>query len=95
MVSFGASHANVDIDRNDDQFVLDFSFQCPSIKPNRLSNLKKTLAVKRNPELEDYYWQLTGETESSNELELVAMMSDQSVVEYIDGVLRIKLVRKI
>ncbi len=95
MCAFGATNTEVSIERAPGEYRVRFLFQGVSINTAELSDLEKTMAVGRNPELEDYYWQLAGETESSNELELIAMMSDSATVEYHDGILNIALTRKL
>ena len=57
--------------------------------------LNKRLVVKRQPELEDYYWQLTGEVEDANEMLLVAMMCDSIDLTRDGDTIRLTLVRKV
>ncbi len=90
-----APRSEIAIERFEESYRLEFVFRGSPLSDQRMKQLQKTLAVKRNPELEDYYWQLAGETDSGNELELVAMMSDEAMVVQENGNLMITLVRKI
>ncbi len=73
---------------------MSFLFHDVEISVDELEAMKKKLKVKRNAELENYYWQLTGEIENSSELALVAMMSDSITVERRDDALEISIIRK-
>ncbi len=71
-----------------------FRFENVDVSEQEIKELRDKLSAERNPELEDYYWQLAGEVENSNELYLVALMSDLSEVCYDEQVLSIHLSRK-
>ncbi|MPW25878.1 hypothetical protein GC105_08755 [Alkalibaculum sp. M08DMB] len=57
-----------------------------------IDTLKIILNKQRQAEVEEYYWQLAGETES-DELVLVSAMVDHATVEKQDGNLYIELIR--
>ncbi len=46
----------------EDVFVLAFTFHGVQLTPDAIARLRKKLRGDRQPELEDYYWQLMGET---------------------------------
>lgn len=71
-----------------------FRFEGVRVNEQEVSELREKLSAERNPELEDYYWQLAGEVENGNELYLVALMSDLSEVCYDGSILSIHLSRK-
>lgn len=56
-------------------------------------NLIETLNIPRQHEVEQYYWQLGGESEFDCELSLVGMMVDTAKVKYADNILYIELER--
>lgn len=94
LFNYDAMLADLSVNRNSDAWRLEFIFTGIELSPDELSALQKKLKNRRNHELEDYYWQLTGEIEDSNELELVAMMSDEVAISYEESKLTIELVRK-
>ncbi len=49
--------------------------------------------VKRQHEIEEYYWQLVGECDNDTELTIIGVMVDESKVELRDGNMYIELVR--
>lgn len=95
MYRYEASRAEVAVQKSPKAYTLRFQFVGVALSPQELDELKERLSDERNPELEDYYWQLAGEVENSNELALVALMSDEAEVSYEDGTLRLVIIRKL
>ncbi len=94
MYNYEAEHADFSVRKRGENYEMSFLFHDVAISVDELEAMKKKLKVKRNPELENYYWQLTGEIENSSELALVAMMSDRVTVDYRDNALSILIIRK-
>jgi hypothetical protein len=61
----------------------------------RLFKMCKYLDVERNEQMESYYWELAGETESNQEFSLIGMMIDEYYLMVEDNHLELKLIRKI
>lgn len=72
-------------------------FHFEGVKPDQktMDKLKKKMDANRDPSLTSYYWQLTGEIESSDELNLIAMMSDDVRFEQREDGLELTLIRTI
>ena len=66
------------------------------ISDGELAQLKKRLDVARQPGVEQEFWGLSGESETSSEIGLVGMMVDKAIVEYdvTKFILSITLIRK-
>lgn len=60
---------------------------------NDVQDLKECLNVQRQHEVEEYYWQLVGESDTEAELTIVGVMIDEATVELVDGNLHVTLVR--
>lgn len=58
-----------------------------------IDHLRYTLNRQRQMEMEEYYWQLAGETDEDDEITLVGAMIDSAQVEKRDGHLYIELLR--
>lgn len=58
-----------------------------------IDHFRKTLNNQRQSEIEEYYWQLAGETDDDDELTLIGAMVDTATVEKRDGNLYIEIVR--
>lgn len=63
-------------------------------KPNDLKQLRETLNSPRQPEVEEYYWQLLGVSNEKHELNLVGSLIDSAEVTYDKGILKITVCRK-
>ncbi|GAU77804.1 hypothetical protein [Fusibacter sp. 3D3] len=63
------------------------------LSDEEIAHLKETLNAQRQYEIEEYYWQLAGETDDEAELTLVGAMIDAATVEKRAGNLYIELVR--
>ncbi len=74
-------------------FTMTMKFSGVSMTTTEFEKLKARLVVRRQPELEDYYWQLAGEVEGSNEMGLVGMMCDSIEVERSDDSILLTLIR--
>lgn len=89
----GSSGAMVRVMLEPEGFRVKCLFRKVRLPAGELATLRKKLGVARNPELEEYYWQLAGEADSGNELVLVAMMTDRiSLRQDRDG-LRVEILR--
>ena len=77
------------------QYTIHMTLSDIDISDKDFAELNKRLVVKRQPELEDYYWQLTGEVEDANEMLLVAMMCDTIDLTREGDTIRLTLVRKV
>lgn len=69
---------------------------CPieGVTSEALEEMRRVLHLPRQREVEQQYWELSGETEFSGELSLVGAMSDQADVTYEDNVLCITVKRE-
>jgi len=66
----------------------------PSVcEPDALKRLEKKLNKPRQPELEEYYWNLIGSVDSSEQMNMVSMLIDSAEVEYKQGKLTITVYR--
>ena len=93
LIHFNAS-VTLDLQRDDTAFRLRFTFTPVSMDAEAFAALNKRLTGKRQPELEDYYWQLAGESEDHSELRLIAMMCDTCDMTLKDGTLALELTRR-
>lgn len=59
-----------------------------------LKELSKTLNKPRREELEEYYWNLVGTVDSSEQMNLVSMLIDSANVELDNGKLTLQVYRR-
>ena len=60
----------------------------------QLESLNTVLNIPRQHEVEQYYWNLGGNTELDCELSLVGVMVDNALIEYKDNILTLSIHRK-
>lgn len=58
-----------------------------------VGDLKSFLSYPREREMEEYYWELAGETDGSEELGLVGTMIDEATIGYDEEKVVIELIR--
>lgn len=86
---------DISIRQSDGDFTLRFLMNNIDISQKEVDDLRNRLTLERRPEVEDYYWQLTGQTEDSSQLRLIAMMCDEAEVSYTNRSLLLRLRRVI
>ncbi|WP_423363433.1 hypothetical protein [Mycoplasma sp. P36-A1] len=84
-------HINFDIAIEDERIILNIEIN--NIKAKEEKKIIESFDSRRNYSVEEYGWELLGESESSNELELVGMLFDRFYYEKEGTTGKIKLVR--
>jgi hypothetical protein len=78
----------------EDAHVIKFFFHGVQLDGKEQKRLRNIMQPGRDPSLTNYYWQLTGEIESDNELSLVAMMCDEVTMEQLKEGFSLVMTRK-
>lgn len=89
----GADNLHIDIENTEDTFYCIICGSVPNLKERQLEKLDKILNCPRQHEVEQYYWNLNGESELDGELTLVGMMIDKVEISYENSVLELKVWR--
>lgn len=84
-------HLDLSCDSNNTYFTI--SGEIFNLTNNDIDSLNKILNTPRQHEVEQYYWNLNGESELDCELSLVGMMVDKADISYLDNILTIKIMR--
>lgn len=91
---FGAKDINLNIKHIDDKTIIQIEANNVTITEETLESIKNLLNVPRSSEMEEYYWNLTGESDIDCELALIGLMTDSAQIDLIDrNILKIKLYR--
>lgn len=69
--------------------VIEVRCQVRELDPARVDELNKYLHIPRQHEVEQYYWNISGEEEIDSELSLAGMMVDTAEITYDGEELRI------
>ncbi len=83
--SHGSYNVHIDINKKNKKIIIFIKAEINYISEENIEILKKSLNSPRLHEMEEYYWNLTGDTDTGSELTLVGMMIDEATVNYEDG----------
>lgn len=86
---FGAHDVNIDISIHNNYSTLVVKGEIESIEKQNINYMTKTLNIKRQHDVEEYYWNISGDCFSGNQLGLVGMMVDEAAVDYVDKMLTV------
>lgn len=92
--SLGSQRFQMDMLTKDNCLYIEIRSELAHIDPQRLHDLRDSLNVPRQHEMEEYYWELIGEFDSNAELSLVGMMVDDAEIIYENGQLCVCVVRR-
>ncbi|MBU3146817.1 hypothetical protein [Clostridium sp. CF012] len=81
----GSENVHIDINKENKKVVILIRAEIPTMSEEDLELLEKSLNTQRCHEMEEYYWNLTGDNDSYSELVLVGMMIDEAHITYVDG----------
>jgi len=81
----GSYNVHLDINKKDKKIIIFVRAQITYISRENIELLEKSLNTPRLHEMEEYYWNLTGDTDTGTELALVGMMIDEATVNYVEG----------
>lgn len=90
----GSKDINVNLKKNYSSTVFHIWGKINNIDSAELDNLSNVLNINRQHEIEEYYWNLGGESEADGELTLVGMMIDKSEITYSNNILSFKILRE-
>lgn len=89
------ARSQIKVEPTADEYRITFTFSGVAMSESEFAALSDRLVVKRQPELEDYYWQLAGETDDSNEMSIVGMMCDSIDIARDGSTVTLKMLRKV
>lgn len=77
----GQKKVNVDINLDNENETI-IKVKTNNLKPEVIDKLMKYINQERELEIEEYGWELMGESDVSNELELVGLLIDRLDIEF-------------
>ncbi|MGV8983952.1 hypothetical protein [Clostridium sp.] len=81
----GSDNVHIDIRKENEKIIIFIRAQILTLSKDALELLERSLNAQRCHEMEEYYWNLTGDNDSYSELVLVGMMIDEAHVTYVEG----------
>ena len=80
----GACHMQVRFDFQPDQSTITLEADVPGVTEQQTQELEDLLNIPRQREVEQNYWNISGEEDISTEVSLAAMMVDNAKVSLVD-----------
>ena len=84
----------VDIDNQVDRVIITIQGRTPKDIEDEIHELRILLNSQKEPQMEEYYWELMGETDHTQELSLVGMIIDRAEIYYRDRMLEMRIHKK-
>ena len=89
----GGSEFDVHFKEKDQEIKITIESRIENLDLSNLRESLKGLNTVRQSEVEEYYWELAGESDTFQELTLVGMMIDRAEFSYKDEILKITVYR--
>lgn len=89
----GGCHFTTDIKMTPHSTELTVTGKIKDLSPAKLDHLRHVLSIPRQKDMEQNYWNLSGEEEIDGELSLAAMMVDTAEVSYDGSLLVVRVER--
>ncbi|WP_408956477.1 universal stress protein [Natroniella sp. ANB-PHB2] len=87
----GIKQVKINVEHKSAKVIISTQGKVADLSFDKLEELDSSLNVSRVTQVEEYYWELVGESSSSTELSLIGMITDKAEVEYEDDILQIKI----
>mgnify|MGYP006285561611 FL=1 len=79
---YEATDMNINISLDDEKFIIQFEDDSKGVTQEKVEEIKELLNVDKQPEMEEYYWELAGQQDFCDEFTLVGLMTDKANVHY-------------
>ncbi|MEG0775527.1 hypothetical protein [Clostridium sp.] len=82
LLKIGCKDVHIDYYINEN--IINFNFLCviENLEKEFVDNMETLLSIPRRHDIEEYYWELTGDDDLDSELSLVGMMVDDATICY-------------
>lgn len=95
LYSLGAKDISINIKEDKEKFKLKFKSDYKDISQEKINDLVKICnTCSKANEMEEFYWELLGDTDSDSELSLMRMMIDEIEIDIQDDYIEMILIRK-
>lgn len=89
----GATEFDTHIALERDRSIIDVRCKVKNLPQSRLDELNEQMSIPRRHEVEQYYWNISGEEAIDDELSIAGLMTDEAVITYDGDELSIHCVR--
>ncbi|SHE50520.1 hypothetical protein [Alkalibacter saccharofermentans] len=88
------TNMKIALDFESNEIIVHVKGSCPQ-KPDDFDELYDVLNSPRQPEIEEYYFELLGGNDRREELGLLGSLVDSALMSYENGMMSIKVTRKL
>ncbi len=92
-LNIGAKNITINYQDQDLYHAINLDCDRPKGKEKELAKLKKYLKCEKSEEMEEFFWELAGESDVDTEITIVGMMCDEKKLSITDDRIEIKLKR--
>lgn len=89
----GGNHFTTDMTMHAASTALTVTADIKNLSPEKLDQLRRMLSIPRQRDMEQNYWNISGEEEIDGEISLAGMMVDTAEVSYDGETLSVKVER--
>ena len=95
--AIGGDDISIRLTKKEDQYMLQMTSTYDPAMRKKVDNLYKTLNAPKNQGLEEFYWELAGESAfgHDSELHLIGQMIDSAQIDIEDGLVSIRLYKSL
>ncbi|TCK92892.1 hypothetical protein EDC19_2048 [Natranaerovirga hydrolytica] len=90
----GATDININVKNREKEYLIFINSDFERKNEKQIQKLIKGITSPKQEEIEEYYWELTGESDVSGEFNLVGIMIDKAEVKVEGNHISIELMRK-
>lgn len=90
----GSNHVSIDVLEGKKYYEIRFVASIRNVDEDSIKMLKKCLDCDRLEEMEEYYWELTGESDTDTELSIIGMMTDDYELSIQEDKLKLTIYKK-
>ena len=77
-----ATDMNINIRFDEEKFIIQFKDNSKEVTQEEIDEIEELINVDRQPEMEEYYWELIGQQDYADEFTLVGLMADKANIDY-------------
>lgn len=85
LFAVGANNISIQIQERDADYSIHIESDFSIEKLDKVKHLIEALQTKPHAEIEEFYWELAGDSDVGNELYLICMMLDHIEVKLVDN----------
>lgn len=91
--SMGATDICINLQETDEYYKIHFKCNYSGNNEEKIEKMVKYLKCDKQEEMEEYYWELAGDSDVDTELTLVGMMTDEAEINIGEDTIELTLYR--